>query len=95
LTILLIVLFFLINILLETYAIFPGRGCTASTTATTTRGDLLVSDYATKYTTGDYIIIWIIDLVGINRPTKRGKEKSPSDGHCQCEKQMDNHLLAC
>jgi hypothetical protein len=22
----------------------------------------------------------------INRPTKCGKEKSPSDGHCQCEK---------
>jgi hypothetical protein len=21
-----------------------------------------------------------------NRPTKRGKEKSHSDGHCQCEK---------
>jgi hypothetical protein len=31
----------------------------------------------------------------IYRPTKRGKEKSPSDGHCQCEKVMDDHLLAC
>jgi hypothetical protein len=31
----------------------------------------------------------------INRPTKRGKEKSPSDGHCQREKEMDDHLLAC
>jgi hypothetical protein len=31
----------------------------------------------------------------INRLTKRGKEKSPSDGHCQCEKEMDDHLLAC
>jgi hypothetical protein len=30
----------------------------------------------------------------IDRPTKRGKEKSPSDGHCQCEKEMDDHLLA-
>jgi hypothetical protein len=30
-----------------------------------------------------------------NRPTKRGKEKSPSDGHCQCQKEIDNHLLAC
>jgi hypothetical protein len=27
--------------------------------------------------------------------TKRGKEKSQSDGHCQCEKEMDDHLLAC
>jgi hypothetical protein len=26
--------------------------------------------------------------------TKRGKEKSLSDGHCQCEKEMDDHLLA-
>jgi hypothetical protein len=33
--------------------------------------------------------------LGINRPTKRGKEKSPSYGHCQCEKEMDDHLLAC
>jgi hypothetical protein len=31
----------------------------------------------------------------INRPTKRGKEKSQSDGHYQCEKEMDDHLLAC
>jgi hypothetical protein len=33
--------------------------------------------------------------LSINRPTKSGKEKSPSDGHCQCEKEMDDHLLAC
>jgi hypothetical protein len=26
------------------------------------------------------------------RPTKRGKEKSPSDRHCQCEKEMEDHL---
>jgi hypothetical protein len=32
--------------------------------------------------------------LSINRPTKREKDKFPSDGHCQCEKQMDNHLLA-
>jgi hypothetical protein len=25
-------------------------------------------------------------ILSINRPTKRGKEKSPSDGHCQCPK---------
>jgi hypothetical protein len=31
--------------------------------------------------------------LSINRPTKRGKEKSRSDGHCQCEKEMDDHLL--
>jgi hypothetical protein len=30
-----------------------------------------------------------------NRPTKRGKEKYQSDGHCQCQKVMDDHLLAC
>jgi hypothetical protein len=33
--------------------------------------------------------------LSINIPTKRGKEKSPSDGHCQCQKEMDDHLLAC
>jgi hypothetical protein len=29
--------------------------------------------------------------LSINRPPKRGKEKSSSDGHCQCEKGMDDH----
>jgi hypothetical protein len=33
--------------------------------------------------------------LSINRPTKRGKEKSRSDGHCPREKEMDDHLLAC
>jgi hypothetical protein len=33
--------------------------------------------------------------LSINRPTKCGKEKSPSDGHCQCKKEMDDYLLAC
>jgi hypothetical protein len=33
--------------------------------------------------------------LSINRPTKRGKENSRSDGHCQCEKEMEVHLLAC
>jgi hypothetical protein len=28
-----------------------------------------------------------------NRPTKRRKENSPSDGHCQCKIEMD-YLLA-
>jgi hypothetical protein len=31
----------------------------------------------------------------MNRPTKRGKEKFLSDGHCQTRKEMDDHLLAC
>jgi hypothetical protein len=33
--------------------------------------------------------------LSINRPTKRAEEKSPTDGHCQCEKEMEEHLLAC
>jgi hypothetical protein len=33
--------------------------------------------------------------LSINRRTKRGKEKYPSDRHCQREKEMDDHLLAC
>jgi hypothetical protein len=39
--------------------------------------------------------VCIYHRLSINRPTKRGKEKSPSDGHCQCEEEMDDHLLAC
>jgi hypothetical protein len=35
-----------------------------------------------------------IDLV-LDRSTKRGKENSRSDGYCQCEKEMEDHLLAC
>jgi hypothetical protein len=30
----------------------------------------------------------------ISFQTKRGKEKSPSGGHCQCQKEMDGYLLA-
>jgi hypothetical protein len=33
--------------------------------------------------------------LNINRPTRRVKEKSTSDAHCQCEKEMGDHLLAC
>jgi hypothetical protein len=33
--------------------------------------------------------------LSINRPTKRRKEKSPSDGRCQCEKELEDHLLEC
>jgi hypothetical protein len=41
------------------------------------------------------IDIGLTHRLSINRPTKRGKEKSPSNGHCQCEKEMDDHLVAC
>jgi hypothetical protein len=33
--------------------------------------------------------------LSINRPTNRGKDKSSSDGHYQCETEMDDHLLEC
>jgi hypothetical protein len=33
--------------------------------------------------------------LSINRPTKCGKEKSLSDGHGQCQKEMEDYLLAC
>jgi hypothetical protein len=39
------------------------------------------------------LFYWLLHRLSINRPTKRGKEKS--DGHCQCEKEVDVHLLAC
>jgi hypothetical protein len=41
-------------------------------------------------------ILWYTAFDGLshrlsfNRPIKRGKDKSPSDEHCQCEKKMDN-----
>jgi hypothetical protein len=37
----------------------------------------------------------INDRLSINRLIKSGKEKSSSDGHCQCEKEMEDHLMAC
>jgi hypothetical protein len=40
-------------------------------------------------------VFLVLKPLSINRPTKRGKEKSPSDRHCQCEKEMDDHLLPC
>jgi hypothetical protein len=42
-----------------------------------------------------YIGLAMNHRLSINRPTKRGKEMSPSYGHRQCEKEMDDHLLAC
>jgi hypothetical protein len=33
--------------------------------------------------------------LSINRPIKRWKENSPSDGQCQYEKEIKDHLLAC
>jgi hypothetical protein len=41
---------------------------------------------------GKNIINRLYHRLSINRQTKRGKEKSPSDGHCQCEKEMDDYL---
>jgi hypothetical protein len=37
----------------------------------------------------------LLHRLSINRLTKRGKEKSPSNGQCQCEKEMADNLLAC
>jgi hypothetical protein len=34
---------------------------------------------------------WPTHRLSINGLTKRGKEKSPSDGHCQYKKEMDDH----
>jgi hypothetical protein len=39
--------------------------------------------------------IRLLNSETMNRPTKRGKKKSPSDEHCQCQKDMDVHLLVC
>jgi hypothetical protein len=36
---------------------------------------------------------WYAHRLSINRPTKLGKEKSRSDEHCQCEKEMEENLL--
>jgi hypothetical protein len=33
--------------------------------------------------------------LSIIRPTKRGKQKSPSNGQCLCQKEVDDYLLAC
>jgi hypothetical protein len=30
-----------------------------------------------------------------NKPTKRGKDKSLTDGHYQCKKDMEDQLLTC
>jgi hypothetical protein len=42
-----------------------------------------------------HVLYGITHRFSINRPTKRGKENSRSDGHCQCEKEMEHNLLAC
>jgi hypothetical protein len=34
-----------------------------------------------------------MDIVLIDQ--QNVEKRSPSDGHCQCEKEMDDHLLAC
>jgi hypothetical protein len=38
-----------------------------------------------------YFDVTLLHRLNINRATKRGKEKSPEDGHCQCQKEMDDH----
>jgi hypothetical protein len=43
---------------------------------------------------GVVMMVMLLHRATINVPTKRGKEKSPSDGHCQCEKELDDHILA-
>jgi hypothetical protein len=40
--------------------------------------------------TREYFIVTFSHTLSINRPTKRGKEKSPSDEHYQCEKESIN-----
>jgi hypothetical protein len=46
-------------------------------------------------TVGKLIAIWSQHRLSIKRLTKRVKEKSRSDGHSQCEKEIEDHLLAC
>jgi hypothetical protein len=44
----------------------------------------------------DLIILTSVKpIYSINRPTKRGKVKSPYDGQYQCQKEMNDHLLVC
>jgi hypothetical protein len=47
------------------------------------------------YFISNIVYNFYIHRLSINRPTKRGKEKSRSDGHCHYEKEMDDHYLAC
>jgi hypothetical protein len=42
-----------------------------------------------------YFLMILDHRLSISGPKKRGKGKSSSNGHYQCEKEMDNHLLAC
>jgi hypothetical protein len=46
------------------------------------------------YCFNDHDLHTFFHRLSSNRPTKCGKEKYPFDGHCQCEKEMDDHLLA-
>jgi hypothetical protein len=39
--------------------------------------------------------VFRISLLLLLLLTKRGNEKSPSNGHCQCQKERDRRLLAC
>jgi hypothetical protein len=45
----------------------------------------------TEPTYDSFAKVCCIHRLSINKPTKRVKERSASDGHCQCEKEMDEH----
>jgi hypothetical protein len=53
------------------------------------------NDRITPSNISNQTITYLNHRLSIDRPTIRLKEKSPSDGHCQCRKEMDDHLLAC
>jgi hypothetical protein len=36
---------------------------------------------------------FLFHRLSINRPTKHGKENSLSDGHCECQKEMNDQLV--
>jgi hypothetical protein len=54
-----------------------------------------ILNYVTVIVNVRYVYVCYTHRLSINRPIKCGKEKSPSDGHCHCEKEMDDHLVAC
>jgi hypothetical protein len=81
----------LLILLLISTALHPLLAIDLPRNSTTTLGP------ATPTTNGFPLIIvqfvWFNHRLSIKVPTKRGKEKSPPDGHCQSEKERDDHLL--
>jgi hypothetical protein len=66
-------------------------GSSACVSVSTTSVPILESGEAhVPYCTNDCLY----HRLSINRPTKREREKSPSDGHCQYKTEMDEHLVA-